>query len=249
MYPVTRSFHFFFSSSFSTFFLSSILHFPLRLIIYCKTSVHHFLVSSLHPIFLFHIQFFFVFRFSFFFPTLLHLSVNSIKTFWKYRSIFISFFPLAHISLSCNFSSSYFTFLFLSFHLKYVTKMSIERKIGFRSRAISCEKCRSFCTRTRRRWISSSTLLYRYETTIFFFFIPTLRTYPYFSWIFPILYPLSSLPFSSAGDYVFYIRYTHTLIHKHTYTRKKYLLRMSRVILSVVSILMIANHPLVANDQ
>lgn len=65
VYPVTRSFHFFFSSSFSTFFLSSILHFPLRLIIYCKTSVHHFLVSSLHP-FLFHIHFF-VFRFSFFF--------------------------------------------------------------------------------------------------------------------------------------------------------------------------------------
>lgn len=44
VYPVTRSFHFFFSSSFSTFFLSSILHFPLQLIIYCKTSF--FFVSS-----------------------------------------------------------------------------------------------------------------------------------------------------------------------------------------------------------
>lgn len=48
---------------------------------------------------------------------------------------------------------------------------------------------------------------------------------------------------------MYFIRYTHMLIHKthvHTLT---YLLRMSRVILSVVSILMIANHPLVENDQ
>lgn len=124
--------------------------------------------------------------------------------------------------------------------------MSIERKVGFRSRAISREKCRSFCSRTRRRWISSySTLPIRdhdlffcsYSTNVSLFFLNFSHS----------LSPL--LPFSSAGDYVFYIRYTHTLIHKHTYTRKKYLLRMSRVILSVVSILMIANHPLVANDQ
>lgn len=223
MYPVTRSFHFFFSSSFSTFFLSSILHFPLRLIIYCKTSVHHFLVSSLHPIFLFHIQFFFVFRFSFFFPTLLHLSVNSIKTFWKYRSIFISFFPLAHISLSCNFSSSYFTFLFLSFHLKYVTKMSIERKIGFRSRAISCEKCSSFCTRTRRRWISSSTLLYRYETTIFFFLFRLYERILIFPEFFQFSIPSPPYPFHlPVIMYFIYATRTRSYINTRTHVKSTY---------------------------
>lgn len=48
---------------------------------------------------------------------------------------------------------------------------------------------------------------------------------------------------------MYFIRYTHMLIHKTHVHTLMYLLRMSRVILSVVSILMIANHPLVENDQ